>query len=717
MKPIFRLYARDISGIVRNWAALITILGLICLPSLYAWFNIKGSWDPYGNTSGLAVAVASNDKGATIRGQALNAGAEIIESLHSNDKIGWVFTDEQQALKGVKHGDYYASIIIPDNFSSRIATVLNDKPIQAEIEYFVNEKINAVSPKIAASGASGIVQQIRSTFIKTANGAIFSLLNEVGVELEKEKPTIENTRNLVFKLEELFPDLQDAVRTASDDAGKAEQIVKKANEALPTAVSLANDGRQLAERVNGLLAESSQAFDRLAPSIKQDLELVNATAKSVADIAAGLKTSGIDPEQAKKALTALSTRLATAIRITSSAASLFGKLADLTGRSGLADARTKLNQISARLDDSRKAADQIVQAIDRGEEPAKELLDKLEEGASKASAVLDDLLGRFDSELKPQILKGLGKAQTAAQNANRLFQQAAADMPGIESLLRHASKGLGFGRDALTQIEKKMPVAKTKIDSLAARIRQLEKEGSLEEVIDLLRNNAQRESAFFAEPVLLKENRLYPIPNYGSAMSPFFSTMSIWVGALLLVSLLSTDPHLRDGDNFRSHHIYFGRFLTFLTASLLQSALITTGDIVLIGAYASDALSFVLFGLLLSFVFMLIVYTLVSVFGNVGKALAIVLLVLQLAASGGTFPIQVALPFFQAIHPFLPFTYAISLMREAVGGILWDVARMDMLALITFAAVALLIGLFLKAPINRLSAGFVRKAKESDLIH
>ncbi|WP_042168272.1 YhgE/Pip domain-containing protein [Paenibacillus gorillae] len=717
MKSIFRLYARDLSGIVRNWAAIITLLGLICLPSLYAWFNIEASWDPYGNTSGLAVAVANNDEGAALRGTPLNAGAGVIDSLKSNHKIGWVFVDEKKALKGVKHGDYYASIVIPADFSAKIATVLNDKPEQSAIEYYVNEKINAVSPKIAASGANGIIQEIRNTFIKTANGAIFTLLNEVGLELEQERPTIENTRDLVLKLEKLFPEINAAVNTASTDAGKAETIVAKAQAALPDAVKLVKDGQQLSEKLGSLLTDSSKALTQAAPSIKQDLQLLNQTAKAAVDLTDALKNGELDPEAAKTALTAIAGKLATAERVAGSAASLFGQLADTTGSSRLASVGSKLKQAQSRFAQAKTTATQIAQAIDRGEEPAAQLIANLHDAAAEASSLLDGILAKYDSEIVPGIEQGLAKAQAAAQKANSVLKQTAADMPDVEKILKDAAIGLTFGKEALVEIKKRMPNAEQKVKGLADRIRQLEKEGSLDEVIDLLRNNAQRESAFFAEPVVLNENRLYPIPNYGSAMSPFFSTLSIWVGALLLVSLLSADPHPAEGENLKSYQVYFGRYLTFLTISLLQSVLITTGDIWVLGTYVVDKLAFVLFGLLISIVFMLIVYTLVSVFGNVGKALAIVLLVLQLAGSGGTFPIQVTPPFFQAIHPYLPFTYAISIMREAVGGILWDIVWRDLFWLGIIAGIALVVGLALKKIINRASAGFLGKVKESDLIH
>ncbi|MNE39385.1 ABC-2 family transporter protein [compost metagenome] len=261
-----------------------------------------------------------------------------------------------------------------------------------------------------------------------------------------------------------------------------------------------------------------------------------------------------------------------------------------------------------------------------------------------------------------------------------------------------------------------MPAAESKLKNVTSRISEFEKEASLQDLIDLLTIDFAKESDFFSEPVKLVENVLYPIPNYGSAMSPFFTTLSLWVGGILLVSLLSVEVHgLAEGT--RSYHEYFGRYLTFLTIALFQSLIVTIGDLLLLKAYAADPVKFVLFGLFNSAVFMLMIYTFVSVFGNVGKAMAVVLLVLQLAGSGGTFPIQVTPPFFQAIYPYLPFTYAIGLMREAVGGSVRDIVMRDFIILLIYAGITLILGLGLKRFVNRITAKSVEKAKSGHLIH
>lgn len=212
------------------------------LPSLYAWFNIEASWDPYGQTSSLAIAVVNNDEGAVLHGTPIKVGDEIIASLKENKKIGWVFVEGNKAIEGVKHGDYYASITIPPDFSAKMATVLSNNLQQAELDYAVNEKINAVSPKIAQKGASGIIEQVRASFVKTANETIFRIFNQIGIELEENKPAIEQVRSTVFKLESLFPQINDAVALAVTDIEKSKKLLqpfKRSCQKLPSSPRMA----------------------------------------------------------------------------------------------------------------------------------------------------------------------------------------------------------------------------------------------------------------------------------------------------------------------------------------------------------------------------------------------------------------------------------------------------------------------------------------------
>ncbi|MGE6230138.1 YhgE/Pip family protein [Paenibacillus chitinolyticus] len=714
MRKIGSIYARDIRNIATNWVAAVIILGLVFLPSLYAWFNIEASWDPYGQTGGIAIAVANNDEGATLRGKQLNLGNEIVASLKKNEKIGWTFVDEKEAMKGVNHGEYYASIIIPADFSAKIATVLTDDPQKADILYYVNEKINAVSPKITSKGATGVIDEVSRNFIKVANGTIFQIFNEIGVELENELPTIEKVKTLVFKLETVFPELNQAVGVALDDVHKSNDIVKKAQDNLPIVTQLAKDGEEFTNKLGDFLGKGSEAVEALGPNIKQDLLLLQQTATATQELTGILKDANFDPAVAKAAIDRVSQRLTVAVDVTDRMIGLFEQLNKYTGGKVMPFVIDRLKSVKDRFQQQLTTVGKIRDAIDKGEKPAQELVDNLNRLSKETAGFIGDILGRYDSEIQPQILQGIAKAKKTAQNAHTVLSEAVKSIPDLQKILGDAAKGLAVGDKELKEIQARLPEVETRIKDLADKIRAFEKEGNLTELIDLLKNNFEKESEFFSEPVQLKENKLFPIPNYGSAMSPFFTTLSLWVGALLLVSLLTVEVH---EPGYKSYQVFFGRYLTFGTLAVMQSLMVTLGDMFILKTYVVDKLWFVLFGMVLSAVFMLIVYTLVSVFGNVGKAMAIVLLVLQLAGSGGTFPIQVTPPFFQAIHPYLPFTYGISMMREAVGGILWDIIMEDLIMMAVYIGITLVIGLALKKVINKSSAKFISRAKESKLIH
>lgn len=721
MKKILFIYGSDLRGIITNWAAAIIISGLIFLPSLYAWFNIGASWDPYGQTSGIKIAVANEDTGTTMRGQSIALGQEIVNSLHENHNIGWVFTDRDKAIRGLKYGKYYAVIIIPANFSARIATVLTPNPEKAEIQYYVNEKINAVAPKITAKGASSIVSEVSQNFVKTANGTIFRIFNEIGVELRQELPLINNARHLAFQMVQLFPEINEAANIAVEDLQKGQTIVTKVQKELPFVTELAEKGEGLASQTSDFLARSKDAVQAAGPVAKETLEQL----KQLADLAGQTSNnllSGLDVAEDLGPLQLpehLETGLTAAAKGADSLGKLLSRLQSIAPSSRLSAKIAEMDRIAADFRQMAQIIRDIKASADQGKDVVRSLLEKFNALAKDASGRLDGLIGSFDSTILPAMTAALEQAQKDANHTKSILSEALSDLPVVSGIIKDAKKGLVVATTEAKTIRGRLPEAERKLKEVTNRITALEKKGSLEDLIKLLSLNYAKEGDFFAEPVILKETRMFPIPNYGSAMSPFFTTLSLWVGGLLLVSMLTVEVHDKTihGVPLRSYHEYFGRFFTFLTLALLQSLFVTAGDLWILGTYAAEPLRFILFGLLISAVFMLMIYTLVSVFGNVGKAMAIVLLVLQLAGSGGTFPIQVTPPFFQAIYPYLPFTYGIGLMREAVGGSVAGLITRDISVLLIYAGLSLILGLGLKRFVNRVSTKWIKKAKSGHLIH
>ncbi|TKH96788.1 YhgE/Pip domain-containing protein [Bacillus wiedmannii] len=941
MKQIWRIYKTDLRNVAKHWAAIVIVLGLMILPSLYAWFNIKASWDPYGNTKEVPIAVSNQDAGSNLRGKDINIGDEIVDSLKKNKNLGWKFVDQKQAIYGVERGDYYASITIPKDFSEKIATVLDENPQKPELDYYVNEKVNAIAPKITAKGASGITEEISKNFVKTANGEIFKIFNDLGIDLETNLPSIEKVKDLVFKLEAQFPEMNTLMDKALDDATRAEDLVKVAQKELPVVESVINDGQEALGNLDKFFANNDETLKNAPGTMRNNLTVakdvmdkanaftnflmnpgidlsgmkglpefparpdlskmndegykniarnINQTVNNVLNSARagtaygksvvnGLQNGQFDPEKAKQDLNAVSENLQgrtdsiaylinVFTELQKSATTDFGqsffqgrvdRLTSLKGKmenanNGIKDivnvigtgqevkkdvtdvANQKLDAANGLIDqaekdynetfvaDYKKAVSTVDQAkadaneaydsvkneyekaknnlegviadvnnrgvngldstkvalndlngqlqatnnligdaipvlestnkvladvnsgknlnggiaklnkiqnsvqkgidatnkattlINNGQKPTKEVVESINEATKNASAQLGDFLATYDSEIVPNFNTAIERTKRMSKNTSQILKEADKKLPDVKKLLEDSSKGLVDGKKKLTDIKADMPETEKKIKDLANKIRDFESEEDIKDIIRLLKNDVEKQSDYFANPVNLKENKLFAMPNYGSAMSPFYTVLALWVGALLMVSLLTVEVH-EEGANYKSHEIYFGRLLTFLTIGLSQAFIVSMGDIFLLGTYVVDKFWFVLFSLFIGGVFVCIVYSLVSIFGNVGKSMAIILLVLQVAGSGGTFPIQMTPAFFQAIYPFLPFTYAISAIRETVGGMLWDIVTRDLLVLSAFVVVMIVAALLLKTPINKSSEKFVENAKGSKIIH
>ncbi|PFL04236.1 YhgE/Pip domain-containing protein [Bacillus thuringiensis] len=981
MKQIWRIYKTDLRNVAKHWAAIVIVLGLMILPSLYAWFNIKASWDPYGNTKEVPIAVSNQDAGSNLRGKDINIGKEIVDSLKKNKNLGWKFVDEKQAIYGVERGDYYASITIPKDFSEKIATVLDENPKKPELDYYVNEKVNAIAPKITAKGASGITEEISKNFVKTANGEIFKIFNDLGIDLETNLPSIEKVKDLVFKLEAQFPEMNTLMDKALDDATRAEDVVKVAQKELPVVESVMNDGQEALGNLDKFFARNDETLQRAPGTIKNNLMVMqqgldaaakitdylknpafdfnltlpdpaklpvlpNITIPQIPEIPAlpqvngegykniaknidqtvntvfnstrvgtayvksvmdGLQNKGVDPAVAQKNVQDASKLLQERIDSVSylidfftafkeSASTEFGKqffgnrvesltvlknsmvdannrvkhigdlissgqevkqdvrdavnqkldavnnlvnqaekdynatfvadfekavstaeqlkskaenaqenaqqlrgnlnqdinkaneilnngrekydkavndysrlktelekaredlsnkgvngldstkvalnelngqfkaswnlvndmipvlestnkvLADVNSDKNLNGTISKLNKAKDGLQKGMELTDKGIDAINKGQKPAADVIESINQVSKSVSGQIGDILAKYDSEITPNFNAAIARTKEMSKNTSQILKEADKKLPDVKKLLEDSSKGLVDGKKKLADIKAEMPATEKKIKELADKIRDFESEEDLKDIIRLLKNDVEKQSDYFANPVNLKENKLFAMPNYGSAMSPFYTVLALWVGALLMVSLLTVEVH-EEGANYKSHEIYFGRLLTFLTIGLSQAFIVSMGDIFLLGTYVVDKFWFVLFSLFIGGVFVCIVYSLVSIFGNVGKSMAIILLVLQVAGSGGTFPIQMTPAFFQAIYPFLPFTYAISAIRETVGGMLWDIVIRDLLVLSVFVVVMIVAALLLKTPINKSSEKFVENAKGSKIIH
>ncbi len=887
MKQISQIVKQDLRNLKRVPLVALLLVGLAFLPSLYAWFNVAASWDPYSNTGQIKVAVVNEDAGAEVNGEQFKVGDELVENLKRNDKMGWTFVDRATAEEGVKKGDYYASVYISKDFSEKLTSVLDGEPAAPEVRYTVNEKLNAIAPKMTSAGASAIVEEISEQFLGEASTALFTELNDIGVELENELPTIRKIESNIFKLEERFPEINElgekVLELQNDwpvikekvesvigmdehfsDINEAAGYVLEIEERLPEIHTLSERLAQLEERIPEIeaaadkLVEIGSHFGEVEAQIVEALEIVQTAQEAIGRAQEALPHAAEMADHAQGYLEGAKEVLNEVEGAIDPLVDVINRQASFVEQGANAVETALSDDSSGALVEQLRSANEVLaangqaltQAIDFLSElneplPGKELspaIDSLSEARDKTNSLQESVQSAIATleaggELDSQTVESLKEqAQATAQSAQHVQQymenggadvikgavsqlgQAAEDagddlaaaeerLPDLEEMLNQASaisvtgeeqlnnlleelpaieervneainlvenglpeviatiKGINafmsndfpaieeriheaadFIRDDLPSLEEEfsemaekveealpefeealnhiatfvdgeLPGLEETVGEAADRIREFEENTDLEEMIGLLKNDIEKESAFFAEPVKLIEDQLYAVPNYGSANAPFYTALSLWVGALLLANLLKTDVHPVDmREEYKAHHIYLGRLVLFLLVGFFQALIVSIGDLLVLGVYAAHPVWFVVFSVLVGSVFMTIVYTLVSVFGNIGKALAIIFMVLQLSGAGGTFPIQVAPPFFQAIHPFLPFTYAINLLREAVGGIVAEAVWINIGVLVLFLVLALLFGLLLKKPLAERMQKTTEKSRSSRMI-
>lgn len=714
MKNIIEIFRKDIKEVFRKTNTWIIIVGLIFLPSMYAWPNILSSWDPYGHTNNIKVAVTSEDEGATVDGKDLNLGNSLVEGLKNNKNLDWQFvSNKQQAEDGVRIGDYYASIVVPKNFSQDMTSVSRTEPQRATIEYTVNEKINAISPKITNSGASAIANNISKNFVETANGIIFEKLHEAGIKFEENLPSIEKAKEEIFKLNDNFSTYES---TLSELIGKVEygyNILNNVQNTLPEIDRVATNSIMIADKA-GITINNIQGFnERLLPIINNHLSVVEEVSKEANIIAKELQQKPDKTEEIKARQKALDSRLQASTERLQLVKNIFEYFNKLSSERLFNNQLERVTTLSNDITTIKEVNNNIYNKMDHYDEIADTVKEEFVNKSARINEVSSNMNSKLNVEVAPLISQVLSKAEVNIDKVSGIIAGAQGELPAVERKLSETEVKISNAYGKLLSLQAQMPSAKSKIQKLTDEIKKADGEVDKNQLFNLLKVDYKKQAEFFANPVKLQESKLYHIENYGSAMTPFYTVLSIWVGSLLMSSLLTTK--VEDEENkYKPYQKYFGRGLLFVIISLFQTLIITLGDMYVLGTQATSPFRFVIFALLISLLFSSIIYTIVCILGNVGKAVCIVLLVLQLGSSGGTFPIQMTSEFFQTLYPKVPFTYSIGLLREAVGGVYIPAVERDIKILFIYLIVVLVGGAILVS-LKARSAKLSRERERSKL--
>lgn len=687
LKRIYDQYIQDMKSIGKSKRAKILFIILMFVPSLYAWFNIAGSWDPYANTGQLKIAVVNQDKGAQMNGVEVNIGTSAIEELKNNKDLNWQFVDKANADEGIRTGTYYASIEFPETLSESVATLSTGNPKQGSILYNYNDKVNAIAPKITSHGALSLQEQIESKIRSTFNTVLFEDVALGGQKLKENRDQIIAGINNLLLLDEKMPELtqqfnqlvtdaelfQKALPTIKETLADSSKKIETLQKKMPELQNLVNQVGAAVELIKNDISTSRVSVDSKIQNIIQELNTLN-----------GLVTT--NHPLAVQTIGNIISEVATLKSEVDKAISLITVLNQLTGGNNFSNLLSRLSTLSNQIATMQAPLNQIQTDI----------------AAKRQSTVITSLVANLNASRT--------QASTLFNDFTTLFQSVSAlssnGVTGIfniisETLMKYKtiidtlnayvlSKEEGLNKAVATgrEIQGKIPEWEGQLKHAATLLKPYADGKRLDEMITMLAINPGAVASFLNQPITLEEVRWFPVQNYGAGMTPFYVTLSLWVGVLVLVSIMKVHDKAKE-----KHGVifFFGRYLVFLTVIIPQALIVSIGLLLFFGLNATAPLAFVLSSLLIGITFSTIIYTMTYLFGDVGKGVGIVLLVLQLVSAGGTFPIEMMPPFFQNIHMFMPFTYAVSLLHETIGGIVTSVFIKDgvILTLIPIAMFAL----------------------------
>ena len=687
MRNIWTVFKTDIRTLSKCFFACVVVVAIALLPSLYAWLNIYSNWDPYGNTGGISIAVASLDEGYTdADGTYENKGDDVVADLREATSINWVIVDtEEEAKGGVESGDYYAAVVIDKQFSRNMYRMLTDWTGKPAITYYENAKKNAVATKITDTAVETLKRSISENYLEVVIDGIMEQSNLLAADLTADDPEAA-VKGVLYQAQDLLHAcgrMMDAFEAAGgsgvseSSAAALEAAVANINKNLPDGAQLQQTAAEIQMQLNTALARVERALDRLSsaignapelPSAQQQLRDAADTMDKAADAletwAAGLEDSGTEA----------------------------GKIQAEAARQTAAECRKTAKQLRV-LAESPDSAD-LLADCDALVKSIRTMVDRIPVTSKALQKELDTVAGQV-----ADTMEGMAALAGDAKAMKTALAETADAVGNTMALLRPATEKL------LTSLE-------STIDDLEG----LTTDEYMDTLVNILGGDPAVYGQYFPEMVQTSVNAVYPIANYGSAMTPFYTVLAIWVGGVILSSLIKIHARTEGLIDPKPAELYFGRYLFFFVLSQIQAAVIVTGDLYILKVQCLHPGMLYLTGALTAFTFSLLIYSLALSFGDVGKAIVVVIMVMQIAGSSGTFPIELLPAIYQKIYRFFPFPYAIDAMRECICGMYGNYYWQQIGFLLLFAAAALLIGLLVRRPFMGLNHFMEEKLEETELL-
>ena len=719
MGNVFAILARDFKRLLKVPSAWVVAIGLVLIPPMYAWFNIRGFWNPYHNTKGIEVTVVNNDQGTTNKliGNA-NLGAQIVAQLNNNDQLGWNFADEQEGMARVRSGESYATIVIPKTFSKDLVDTITGNGNRPELKYYVNEKVSAIAPKITDTGAGTVDTQVNSTFVSTVSEVLSDALNTLNGTISTTAGTIQTST---------VQSLDEAQSTIASARGKLATIINTMDET-PATTKAARQSLSSLQQATVDAGNSLTATSTLITTAQNGINDFAATTSTGLDQGTALLTQSM--QQATTTINTVTTGLSSANATAGNAVSTLQTVNDNTAsvletlsNLPLASSSPELKAAIAQLKHSTtNAAETLrdIQALNTSTGNAITTVSDLGATVNNAAQQSLDSTSKARSAITsgalPQLNNGLGSLAGATGTLGGGLSNQTALASQANVVLDQLDKASADTASALRTTDKALAKLGDRLSTVATDITALNTSAMLSSMLGTDGNlDTKRIATFMLSPTVLDTTVLYPVNSYGSGMAPLFTNMALWVGAFALVVIFKTEADSEGITAMTATQGYMGRFLFLSVFAALQGFATTVGDL-LLGVQTVNAAAFVLTGVLTSLVDLSLIFALSTAFLHVGKGVCVALIMLQIPGASGLYPIEMMPKFFRTLYPFFPFNYSIKALRETIGGFYDGHWLQNIVYLLLFTVIGFIIGLVIRPLMANTNRMFARQIREGGMI-
>lgn len=655
----------DVRRLSRSVVTVICVFGLALVPCLYAWFNIMSNWSPYtsDSTKNLKIAVASSDAGTDFVGMKLNVGDIILEKLKANDQIDWQFPDSVQGvMDGLYAGDYYAGLIIPEDFSASILGFTDGEMDHPEIIYYDNQKMNAVASRVTDRAQGIIKDQINSIFVATIVDELStftSVFNGMGLSAEDALQSLDNQLGSIKSDLKTYAAILNSMSTVTKSAAT---VTGMTNDLLPDVTNMLVNSRKTIVDIQDRLTTSKQDVVYAADAIRNTSEELRNTVERL--------DSAVDGDPAE-------------------AGGSYVDWDSLFGEGGITEYEGEI------LDDLYADVNkQLHESVIR----------------------FDDILQK--TNIDKNLIASMSTLQDSLKNLDSLLAKVEGDIDSQSMTLQQYTDALNSCTVSIESTEDVLNYMVRMVSNLQSSVNELRTSESFTKLIDLLKDDVGGLVEYLSSPANLEVVRVYALENFGSGMAPFYTVLALYASALLSVSLMHTHVKRRnDIPMLNTTEAFFGRYFVFFAIGQFTALITVLGNLYYIGIQCYAPFQFWLAAAISSLVFTLLNYGMVFAFGNIGEAIAIIVLVVQVAGSGGTYPLEMLPQIFRDLYKFMPFNYAMTAMRETIAGSYDHVYLKSILVLLLMAAILIPLSLVFSIAFKPVLKSYAESKSKTKLMH